>query len=95
MQDDRSAAGGRYFPKHQGWRTKPPTAAPVLSGSARRMRRYRARKKKGVRCFQMRVADEALDIFVRRGFLRAASRNDPAAIEAAFYALCNVGLGVR
>ena len=92
MQEDRSGARGRYFPNRQVWPTKAPTAAPAISGSARRMRRYRARKKKGVRCFQMRVTDEALDIFVRRGFLSAAKRDDPEAIQAAFYALCNAAL---
>ena len=42
-----------------------------------------------------RVSNETLDVCVRRGVLSAANRNDPAAIEAAFYALCDVGLGVR
>jgi hypothetical protein len=59
------------------------------------MRRHRARKKQGVRCFQMRVSNETLDVFVRRGFLSSARREDPDAIEAAFYALCNVGLASR
>jgi hypothetical protein len=83
--------GGRFFPKHQG-RTQVPTAAPASSGSARRMRRHRARKKQGVRCFQIRVSNETLDVFVRRGYLSQTRRQDPDAIEAAFYALCNVGL---
>jgi hypothetical protein len=56
------------------------------------MRRYRARKKQGVRCFQMRVSNDTLDVFVHRGYLSPARRQDPDAIEAAFYALCNVGL---
>ncbi len=78
-----------------GGEVRPQIAPSTISAAARRMRRYRKRKKKGVRCFKMRVSNETLEVFVRRGFLSAAGRNDPAAIEAAFYALCNVGLGVR
>jgi hypothetical protein len=92
-QDNRNEGGGAS--SQQGGEIRPQTAPAAISATAQRMRRYRKRKKQGVRCFRMRVSNETLDVFVRRGVLSAASRNDPAAIEAAFYALCNLGLGVR
>ncbi len=67
-----------------GGEIRPQTAPAAISAAAQRMRRYRKRKKQGMRCFRMRVTSETLDVFVRRGFLSGASRNDPAAIEAAF-----------
>ena len=92
-QDNRSEAGEAS--SQQGGDILSSAVPSAISPAAQRMRRYRKRKKQGVRCFRMRVSNETLDVFVRRGVLSAASRNDPAAIEAAFYALCNLGLGVR
>jgi hypothetical protein len=94
LTHDNRSEGGEAS-SQQGGDIRPSVASAALSAAAQRMRRYRKRKKQGVRCFRMWVSNETLDVFVRRGVLSAASRNDPAAIEAAFYALCNIGLGVR
>jgi hypothetical protein len=53
------------------------------------MRRYRARRKDGVRCVRIRMSDQALQALVEGGFL-AAGRHHDADVERAIYGLLNM-----
>jgi hypothetical protein len=56
---------------------------------AERMRRHRDRRRRRVRYLGLRV----IDALVRRGFLRAATRNDRNAVTRALYAYFDHTLG--
>jgi hypothetical protein len=66
--------------------TNPPTVAPAAgSAAAERMRRYRERRRDGLRCVTIEVHDGEIDALARNGFLKTDTRNDPRAIEMALY----------
>lgn len=52
----------------------------ALAGSAERMRRCRARRRAGFRCFRVELHRSEIDAFVRRGLLRADERADEGAV---------------
>jgi hypothetical protein len=54
----------------------PPTAAE-------RMRTYRARRRRKLRCVRVTLANCEIDCLVRRGHLQQEDRDDPKALEAA------------
>jgi hypothetical protein len=64
-------------------------AAPTPSLGAIRARRYRDRRKDGIRCARIRFSQQALATLVEGGFLPAAESQDNAAIERAVYGLLN------
>ncbi len=47
------------------------------TGAARRMRRLRARRRIGSRCFRGNVPREVIDALVRKGWLKANEAADP------------------
>ncbi len=47
------------------------------TGAARRMRRYRARRRSGSRCFRGDVPREVIDALIRKGWLKADEAADP------------------
>ena len=49
-------------------------------GSAGRMRRCRARRRAGFRCFMVELHRTEIDMLVRRGLLRADERDDEGAV---------------
>jgi hypothetical protein len=49
-------------------------------GSAERMRRCRARRRAGYRCFMVELHRNEIDTLVRRGLLRADERDDEGAV---------------
>jgi hypothetical protein len=56
-----------------------------VSAAAERMRRYRERRRDGLRCFTLEIRDEEIDALIKRGHLAASDRDDTAAILLAFY----------
>jgi hypothetical protein len=66
--------------------TNPPTAAPATrSAAAERVRRHRERRRDRLRCLTIEIRDEEIDALIRKGVLKADTRNDPYAIEMALY----------
>jgi hypothetical protein len=70
-------------------------AVTSANPAAQRARRYRDRKKEGMRCIQFRVSGATIDMFVRLGLLEPHARHDRRSIEGVFYGLANVGLAAR
>jgi hypothetical protein len=70
--------------------------AAARTPAALRQRRYRARRKDGVRCVRIRVSEPAINALVEGGFLAAGPCQD-ADIERAIYGLLNAAraAGVR
>ena len=53
--------------------------------AAERMRRYRERRREGMRCQWIELRDTEIDALVKRGLLKAETRNDQNAIADALY----------
>ena len=66
-------------------------AAP--SAAAQRMRLFRERKRKGLRCLTIELHETEIDALVRMGLLRTEMRNDPIAVSNAVYAHLDQTLG--
>lgn len=56
------------------------------SSAAERMKLYRERKKKGMRCLTIELRETEIDALIIKGFLTADTRNDAEAIIDALYA---------
>ena len=64
----------------------PPTGEPVQpSATAMRMRRYRDRRSKKLRCLMVEIRDCEVDALVQMGLLNQETRNDTAAITDALH----------
>ena len=71
-----------------------PTTEPVArSLAAERMRLFRERKRKGLRCVTIEVRESEIDALVRMGLLTPEMRNDANAIIEAMYAFFHRTLG--
>ena len=64
-----------------------------LSLAAQRMRLYRERKRKGLRCLTVEVRETEIDALVRKGLLDAKMRNDPISVCKALYTFLEHTLG--
>ena len=53
------------------------------TGAAVRMRRYRARRRIGSRCFRGAVPREVIDALIRKGWLKANEAADPIRVGEA------------
>ena len=53
--------------------------------TAERMRRYRERRREGMRCLWIELRDTEIDALVQSGLLKAETRNDQNAIADALY----------
>jgi hypothetical protein len=53
------------------------------SAAAERMRQYRKRQRKGLRCVRIQLDATEIDVLVRRGYLDAKDRNNGKAIQRA------------
>jgi len=62
----------------------PPSTAP-RSAVAERMRRYRERRRDGLRCLMIELRETEIDALARNGFLKVDARNDPYSIQMALY----------
>jgi hypothetical protein len=65
--------------------------ATALSAAAHRMRHYRWRRQKGLRCLLIDLHTSEIDALVRRGFLPAETRSSARAIREALYAYRTLG----
>ena len=71
--------------------TNPPTAAPTTcSAAAERMRRYRERRRDGLRCLTIELRETEIDVLIGK---KAVARNDEDAIRDALYAHLERTLG--
>jgi hypothetical protein len=59
------------------------TEAVLSSHGAARMRTYRRRRRKGMRCVQIQIGPADIDRLIERGYLGPTEREDFEAIEAA------------
>jgi hypothetical protein len=59
--------------------------APIRSPSpaAERMRQYRKRHRKGLRCVRIRLHVADIDVLVRKGYLEEKDRDDRKAVQMA------------
>ena len=61
------------------------TTHGARAAAAERMRRCRARRRAGFRCFTVELHDGEIEALVRRGLLRVDDREDPDAVVTALY----------
>ena len=71
--------------------TAPEPEAPLTP--AERMQRYRVRRRRKVRYLGIELFEAEVDALVRRGFLRAETRNDRNAVVGALYVFLDRWLG--
>jgi hypothetical protein len=57
----------------------------VLSPAADRMRRYRQRRRNGMRCLMVELHEKEIDVLIGKGLLRPETRNDARAIVDAVH----------
>ena len=57
------------------------------------MRRYRERRRKGLRCLLIQLRETEVDALIRQGLLRLETRNDLSAVRKAFYTFLDSTLG--
>ena len=62
-------------------------AAPPISDAAVRMRRYRARRRRGLRLVQVQLHEIEVEALIGSGLLEERSRNDPNAVIDALHRL--------
>ena len=63
------------------------------SPAAERMRLFRERRRKGLRCVTIELHEDEIDALVRMGLLGAEMRNDADSIIEAMYAFFDRTLG--
>src|SRR5215211_2920833 len=76
-------------PMAQGTQTRagPPTTEPIArSDASERMRLYRERRRRGLRCVTIQLRETEIDALIRKGLLRAETRNDQSALRKALHA---------
>jgi len=71
----------------------PNTASATRSAASERMRRYRERRREGLRCLMILLRETEVDALIRQGLLNPVMRNDPRAVRKAFYAFLDGTLG--
>jgi len=55
------------------------------TAAAERMRRYRQRRRDGLRCLIIELRETEIDDLIRKGLLKSETRNDPRAVIDALY----------
>jgi hypothetical protein len=65
----------------------------VHSPAADRMRLYRERRRKGLRCIMIQLRETEIDVLVRKGLLDRGRRDDPRAIVQALHVYLDRTLG--
>jgi hypothetical protein len=71
----------------------PQTDIEELTPAAIRMRLYRDRRRKNLRCVTIELRETEIDELIRRGFLKSETRNDRSAIIKALYSHLDRTLG--
>jgi hypothetical protein len=69
------------------------TPKTASSSAAERMRAHRQRRRDGLRCLTIELRETEIDTLIRKGMLKADTRNDPYAIEMALYEFLERSLG--
>lgn len=69
------------------------TNGDTFSSGARRMARYRKRRRNGLRCITLEIRESEIDTLIRRGRLPSNNRSDTAAIKKALYSWLDDELG--
>jgi len=76
-------------------------ATPIVANTkvartraAERMRRYRQRRRAGLRCYRLELRDSEIKDLVRRGLLLASEQTNPNAVTQAMYAFFDRTLGL-
>ena len=71
-----------------------PTTEPVApSAAAERMRRYRQRRRDGLRCLMIELRETEIDALISNGLLAADNRQDYDSVQSAFYAFLDDAFG--
>ena len=65
---------------------------PSRSPAAERMRRYRQRRRDGMRCFTVEIRETEIDALIRKGLLKQESRNNCNEILHGLYAVLEQAL---
>ena len=73
--------------------TPPVSKLVAPSAAAERMRLFRERRRKGLRCVTIELHEDEIDALVRMGLLAPEMRNDANAIIEAMYAFFDRTLG--
>lgn len=68
------------------------TTMPI-SSAAERMRRHRQRRRDGMRCLGIELRETEIDALIRKGMLKAETRNNRTAIIDALYVHLDRTLG--
>ena len=63
------------------------------SGAAERMRRYRHRRRRGLRCFVIELSEAEVNALIRKGLLKTKRRNHLSAVRGALYVHLDRTLG--
>jgi hypothetical protein len=58
---------------------------PQSSRAAERMRRHRQRRRNGLRCLNIELRETEIETLIRKGLLKAETRNDLRAVRKALY----------
>lgn len=70
-------------------------ASAASSPGARRMRLYRVRKERGLRCITIELFEREIDGLIRSGYIAAGERSDRRAVRRAVHALLDRIFPVR
>ena len=63
-----------------------PTSPPIAySAAAQRMRAHRKRRRAGLRCVVVQLRETEIDVLIRKGLLKADTRNNVRAIRDALH----------
>ena len=63
------------------------------SPTALRMRAYRARRRRGFRCFQIKISEDEINVLVAKRYLEGIESADESAVEMALEAFVSDVLG--
>jgi hypothetical protein len=70
-----------------------PKRERLVSAAAERMRIHRQRRRQGLSCLTIELRETEIDALIRRGLLKAETRNDERAVRMALYAHLDQTLG--
>jgi hypothetical protein len=75
--------------------TSPPAEPVTRSPAAERMRRHRQRKKDGLRSLTIELREREVDALIRKGLLKAETRNITYDVQMALYVFLENTLGAK
>ena len=66
---------------------------PSRTAAAERMRRYRQRRRDGLRCLMIELRETEIDALMKKGLLPPENRQDYESVQLALYAFLDHALG--